>query len=84
MSESPVGRQPLDRAAFESRLRALVSRYRTECLWDLKTGLDLDLEDGARIVLQRLASCADLSGYVEARELLNWLSHTSNAQSAAS
>ena len=74
----------MDQQTFERRLHALVGRYRTQCLWDLKRDLDLDQRDVATMVLRRIASCADTSGYIEARGLLDWLSLTSNARSAVS
>ena len=74
----------MDQQAFERRLHELACRYRTQCLWDLKRDLDLDQRDVATMVLRRIASCADISGYVEARGLLDWLSRTSNARSAVS
>ena len=74
----------MDRQAFERRLNELVGRYRAQCLWDLKPDLDLQQRDAATMVLRRIASCADLSGFVEARGLLDWLSRTSNAGSAVS
>ncbi|MDD9989243.1 MAG: hypothetical protein OXQ31_23420 [Spirochaetaceae bacterium] len=74
----------MDQKAFGRRLNALVSRYRAQCLWDLKPDLDLQERDVAAMVLRRIASCADTSGFVEARGLLDWLSRTSNAGSAVS
>ena len=74
----------MDQQTFERRLHVLVSRYRTQCLWDLKLDLDLDQRDVATMVLRRIASCADTNGYVEARGLLDWLSRISNARSAVS
>ena len=74
----------MDEQAFERRLHALAGRYRAQCLWDLKPELDLQQRDVATMVLRRIASCAETSGYVEARGLLDWLSRTSNAGSAVS
>lgn len=74
----------MDQQAFERRLNALADRYRAQCLWDLKPDLDLQQPDVATMVLRRIASCADTSGFVEARGLLDWLSRTSNAGSAVS
>ena len=74
----------MDQQAFERRLDALAGRYRAQCLWDLKPDLDLQQRDVATMVLRRIASCADTSGYVEARGLQDWLSRTSNAGSAVS
>ena len=74
----------MDQQGFDRRLHALVTRYRTQCLWDLKPDLDLQQPDAATMVLRRIASCADTSGFVEARRLLDWLSRTSNAGSAVS
>lgn len=74
----------MDRQAFERRLNALVGRYRAQCLWDLKADLDPQQRVVATMVLRRIASCADTSGFVEARGLLDWLSRTTNARSAVS
>ncbi len=63
----------MDRQAFERRLHALATRYRAQCLWDLKPDLDLQQRDVTTMVLRRIASCADTSGFVEARGL-DWLS----------
>lgn len=71
-----------DAADFRRRLRALVTRYREECLWDLKEHPDLDQEAVARMVLRRIKSCADRSGFVEAQRLLRWLSRTRSAAPA--
>ena len=74
----------MDQHAFDRRLHALAGRYSAQCLWDLKPDLDLQHRDAATMVLRRIASCADTSGFVEARGLLDWLSRTSNAGSAVS
>ena len=74
----------MDQQAFDRRLHALAGRYRTLCLWDLKPDLDLQQRDAATMALRRIASCADTSGFIEARGLLDWLSRTSNAGSAVS
>ena len=73
MGDPMPSREALDSATFGRRLRALVTRYRAECLWDLKQDPDLEQDAMARMVLQRIASCADRSGFVEARRLLRWV-----------
>ena len=55
-----------DLTDFQSRLRALATRYRAECLWDLKEEQDLEHEALARMVLRRIVSCGDRDGFVEA------------------
>ena len=84
MDEPASRRAPRDRADFEDRLRVLVVRYRAECLWDLKEDPDLGQEAVARMVLRRIVSCGDRAGFVEAQQLLRWLSHTSSVPSAGS
>ena len=82
MPDPVANREPHDAAAFRRRLRALVTRYREECLWDLKEHPDLDQEAVARMVLRRIISCADRGGFVEAQRLLRWLSQTRSAAPA--
>ena len=77
-------REPNDCAEFQSRLRALVTRYWAECLWELKEDPDLEQEVAARMVLRRVVSCADRDGFVEAQRLLRWLSQRSSVPSASS
>ena len=84
MPDPAASREPHDAADFRRRLRALVTRYREECLWDLKEHPDLEQEAVARMVLRRIISCADRGGFVEAQRLLRWLSQTSSVPSAGS
>ena len=84
MADPVSDREPHDFAAFRTRLRALVTRYGAECLWDLKEEPDLEQEAVARMVLRRIVSCGDRIGFVEAQRLLRWLSRTSSAPSARS
>ena len=82
MPDPAANREPQDAADFLSRLRVLVTRYREECLWDLKEHPDLEQEAVARMVLRRIISCADRGGFVEAQRLLRWLSQTRSAAPA--
>lgn len=84
MDDSVRSRSSRDAVEFQSRLRALVTRYGEECLWDLKEHPDLEQEAVARMVLRRIVSCGDRVGFVEAQRLLRWLSRTSNVPSAGS
>ena len=74
MDDPASSSEPLDRAGFRRRLRALVTRYGAECLWDLKENPDLEHEAVARMVLRRIVSCGDRGAFVEAQRLLRWLS----------
>ena len=84
MDEQASRREPRDRADFQHRLRVLVARYGAECLWDLKEDPDLEQEAVARMVLRRIVSCGDRAGFVEAQQLLRWLSRTFSVPSAGS
>ena len=83
MGDSIPSHEAPDSATFERRLRALVARYRAECLWDLREDPDLEQDVVARMVLQRIASCADRSGFVEARRLLRWVRNQHTQRSAS-
>ena len=84
MDEPQRGHEPQDRVDYQDRLRVLVARYGAECLWDLKEDPDLEQEVVARMVLRRIVSCGDRAGFVEAQQLLRWLSHSSSVPSAGS
>ena len=84
MDEPQSRHEPQDRVDYQDRLRVLVARYGAECLWDLKEDPDLEQEVVARMVLRRIVSCGDRAGFVEAQQLLRWLSHTSSVPSAGS
>ena len=84
MGEPQSRRDPQDRVDYQDRLCVLVARYGAECLWDLKEDPDLGQEAVARMVLRRIVSCGDRAGFVEAQQLLRWLSHNSSVPSAGS
>ena len=65
------------------RVRELVARYRTQCLWFLRSDYYPATIAEAREVLDYIQRHGDLEAFRQAGEIKQWLSRNSSAASAA-
>ena len=71
-----------DPKALEDELVALVSAYRTRCLWFLRSDFMPTSIDERLRVLDYIQRYGDLEAFRRASDLRRWLSPTSSAASA--
>lgn len=71
-----------DLEATLRRVRALVDRTRSQCLWYLREDYYPATRDEALRVLSAIERHGDLAAFREAGELRRWLSPRSNSRSA--
>lgn len=69
-------------AGLVEKLKPLLIRYRSRCLWFLREDFFPETLQQALLVLDNIEKYGDREGFIEARRVKEWLSRISSATSA--